>query len=139
MIIKQAPKKPLCYVAGPLSGVKNVEGGFSIKERKENVFNAVAITAQLVDMGFVTHVPHAYSWIRDEMAGTPSDISDWDYVLGNDEQVLLRCDCLYRLAGASAGADREVVFALANGIYIMNTLVVAAQYVSLWNEKHYIQ
>jgi len=134
---RQAPTAPAIYVAGPLSGIKNVEGGFPTDQRKKNAIKAVLIADNLCKLGFTPHVPHAYAWMRDEaLADHPSSDEAgahvWDTVLALDEQIILRMDVLYRIEGVSAGADREVAFAQKNGIPIIRSLEEAEKFVEAW-------
>lgn len=136
---RQTPTAPAVYVAGPLSGVKNVEGGFPIDQRRENTVRAVMLGDELCKLGFTPHIPHAYAWIRDETlqdypGSDEAGHEVWDFVLGLDEQMILRMDCLYRIEGVSAGADREVMFAEANGIPVLRSLEEASKFVEAWKE-----
>lgn len=137
MAERQKPTAPAVYVAGPLSGVKNVEGGFPVDQRKENCVRAVLLADQLCKLGFTPHVPHAYAWMRDDALQEHPGSDEaghkvWDYVLGLDEQIILRMDVLFRIEGVSAGADREVAFANANGIPVIRSLEEAERYLEQW-------
>jgi hypothetical protein len=134
-MILTTPKMPLVYVAGPLSGVKNVEGGFPIAERFGNVMKAVEVAMSLEKLGCATHVPHAYSWLHDILNAKMGEVGDWDTVLCIDEQIILRCDCIYRIPGESAGADREEKFADANGIDVICDWSHMEQWYNEWLKR----
>jgi len=136
---REAPTVPAIYVAGPLSGVKNVEGGFPVDQRKANAVKAVLLADKLCKLGFTPHVPHAYAWMRDDaLADHPGSDEEganvWDTVLALDEQIILRMDVLFRIEGMSAGADREVAFASKNGIPVIYSLEDAEKFVAAWKE-----
>ena len=85
------------YVAGPIS--------------KGDVFANIRLGidtgAELRKLGFAPFVPHydypAYMW--------RNDVWDYETVLANDFDWIMKCDAILRLPGESAGADREVAFA----------------------------
>lgn len=93
--------KPLCYLAGPYTNPDPVE----------NTHHAFKVGTEMVERGLVTpFIPHAsLLW---HMV-TPKPYQFW---LDYDIEVLAKCDALLRLPGVSAGADKEVAFALDNGI-----------------------
>lgn len=128
-----APRVPLCYVAGPYSGVKNVEGGFPRNQQLENANAAVLLAQELHELGFACHVPHAFAWMRDELIQDDTD-AVWDSELFLDEQVILRCDVMYRIPGVSAGADREEQWCNANGIPIIRDKTEAVQFLNMWKQ-----
>jgi hypothetical protein len=134
---RKAPTAPAVYVAGPLSGVKNVEGGFAIEQRRANAVKAVLVGDELCKLGFTPHIPHAYAWMRDEALDEHpgSDAAGqevWNTVLALDEEMILRMDVVYRIEGVSAGADREVAFANANGIPVIYSMDEAEKFVAAW-------
>lgn len=105
----QAPRpfheRPLVYVAGPYT-------------RPDPVLNTrVAIEAaeQLHATGLATCVvPHiTLLW----HLAAPHDV---DYWYGLDLATLRRCDALYRIPGASSGADDEVAFAKGHAIPVFD-------------------
>jgi hypothetical protein len=53
-----------------------------------------------------------------------------------DEQIILRCDALFRLPGVSAGTDREVAFASKNGIPVLTTFDQALEFKHLWERSN---
>jgi hypothetical protein len=87
------------YVAGPFSG-----------EQMQNIRVAMLQGAHLLEHGLVPFVPHL-SGFWDVVCPLPYD--KW---LEYDLAWLERCDALYRLQGASPGADREVARAEKLGI-----------------------
>lgn len=90
------------YVAGPYA--RDPEEG----TRRAVVFG-VALRAQ-GDQAFVPIIPHLFHYANAEVRRPEPFWLAWDIDL------LLRCDALVRLPGASAGADTEVAAAKALGI-----------------------
>jgi hypothetical protein len=99
-------KKPMVYVAGPISGgnvLFNIRCGIIMGE-------------YLRKGGYVPFVPHHSAMTEIVTGGVPW--SDW---LEYDEQIIMRCDALYRIEGVSKGADREVDFARSIGVPVFVT------------------
>jgi hypothetical protein len=93
--------RPLVYVAGPYTNPDPVV----------NTHTTVHVATELVDEGLVTpFVPHlTLLW----HLVAPKPLSFWyEY----DLAILARCDAVYRIEGASTGADKEVEFARENAI-----------------------
>lgn len=80
------------YIAGPYT-----KGDVAVNVRK-----AMEIAEQLVKMGHTPYIPHlTHFW----HLVFPHPVGFWyDY----DNQWLPLCDALYRIEGASSGADAEV-------------------------------
>jgi hypothetical protein len=97
---------PLVYIAGPYSNPDPVL----------NTRHAVQMSDFLIETCRVaTHVPHltmTYHLIA------PHSL-EWWYAY--DLAVLKRCDAVFRLAGASTGADREVEFARSIGLPVFTS------------------
>lgn len=75
-----------------------------------NVNRAVRYAAYLHEKGYVVMVP-GLSVLYDMIHPTEyEEYMRWDFAW------IERCDCLIRLSGESAGADREVKYALSLGI-----------------------
>jgi nucleoside 2-deoxyribosyltransferase len=93
--------RPLVYLAGP----------YTAPDPVANTNAVIMLASELVDEGLVTPlVPHlTLLW----HAVSPRPLDFW---YAYDVALLGRCDGLFRLEGASAGADREVQFASAHGI-----------------------
>lgn len=100
-------RKPLVYVAGPMSA-----DPFGCVRRALPVFDA------LRSAGCVPFLPQLS--IVAEIA-RDGDYEDW---LAYDFDMIDRCDALVRLPGASKGADREVAYAAEQGIPILMGLAV---------------
>lgn len=93
--------KPLVYLAGP----------YTQPDCVENTHDALKIGTWLVEDGLVTpFIPHV-SLLWHMVTPRP-----YDFWLDYDIEVLAKCDALLRLPGESAGADKEVAFALDCGI-----------------------
>jgi hypothetical protein len=85
----------MLYVAGPYTSPDPVE----------NTHATIHRANLLVDEGFAVIVPHlTMLW----HAVTPKPYEHW---LEVDQQHVLRCDGVYRIHGASSGADGEVELA----------------------------
>lgn len=85
--------KPLVYVAGP----------YTHPDPAINVHDTILAAQRLWDTGLmvpvVPHLTHLWHLIA------PQPYERW---LEYDNELLARCDALYRLPGESAGADKEV-------------------------------
>lgn len=88
------------YIAGPYS-----KGDVVL-----NVCEAVQVGDALLSLGHTPFIPHmTYTW---HMV-IPHDI---DYWYEYDMEWLKKCDAVYRIKGASVGADLEVQKALELGL-----------------------
>lgn len=82
------------YVAGPLTGNPN-----------KNVHNAMTVTDNLMQMGFIPFCPHllyfqnAVYW------------RSYEFWLDYDMEWLKVCDAVFRMPGDSPGSDKEVELA----------------------------
>lgn len=95
-------RKKVVYVAGP----------YTKPDPGANVNTAILYADALLDRGVVPLVPHlTHLW----HLVSPKPYEAW---LSIDFDYLLRCDALVRMPGESPGADREVLFALANKIKV---------------------
>lgn len=97
--------RPLVYVAGPYTSPDPVL----------NTNLTIQVAGRLIDQGAVTPViPHlTLLW----HAIQPRGIDFWyEY----DLAVLARCDAVFRIPGASTGADKETSFAESRGIPVFN-------------------
>ena len=94
-------ERPLVYIAAP----------YAHPDPVENTHRAIKAADKLHATGLVTcHVPHlSMLW----HLVSPHPVDHWyEY----DEAVLKRCDALYRMAGASMGAQAEQALARGWGI-----------------------
>lgn len=98
------------YVAGPISGFE--PGGSQF----DNVREAVELGERLRLLGFAVIVPHL-SALWHMIAPVPYEA--W---LAMDFAILERCDAVFRMPGASSGADREVAHAVAHGVPVFSSL-----------------
>lgn len=96
-------KKPLVYIAGPLTA-KTPAGELA------NALEAMRIGDKLDRLGFHAFVPHLTLF---HQLYFPRPYESW---LEMDFRILEGCDALLRLKGPSPGADREVERAKALGI-----------------------
>lgn len=94
---------PLVYLAGPYTNPDPVE----------NVNKTMHVANRLYDSKLcVPLIPHLSMFWH---LHTPRPLEDW---YAYDIELLARCDILYRLPGASTGADKEVEFAMQHGMPI---------------------
>jgi hypothetical protein len=94
-------ERPLVYVAAP----------YSTGDPVHNTHLAIRVGDELNDTGLVAaYVPHlSLLW----HIVSPKDVDHW---YEHDLAILSRCDALFRVEGASKGADQEQDFADANRI-----------------------
>lgn len=114
-------KKPLVYVAGPIS-----VGDYIV-----NVKNAVKAGIHIEKIGGVYFVPHMeafYHLLNDR---------SYEDSLAYDFQMILRCDALLRLPGVSKGSDREVVFAREHGIPVFTSFDELAMWIINYGKKEF--
>lgn len=93
--------RPLVYVAGPITG-----------DPFGCVRQAAAAFDELRAIGCVPFLPQLS--VIHEMV-SPQPYETW---LAYDRDVIDHCDALVRLPGQSLGADREVVYAMEQGIAV---------------------
>jgi hypothetical protein len=90
------------YIAGPI--------GLNDSGRLERVRAAIAAGDKIKRLGFAPFIPHlCHFW--DEVF--PDEYEAW---MQYDFVWLATCHALFRVAGESPGADREVAWANANGL-----------------------
>lgn len=96
------------YVAGPMTSNKHL-GPYA------PVGTAARVAKQLWQKGWLPFVPQLNS-VWEMITGELEEGRGQEAWLEYDFQWVARCDALCRLAGASAGADREVALAKELGI-----------------------
>ena len=94
----------LVYVAGPYS-----KGKWGSNQRR-----AIRAAQNVLKMGHVPFLPHT-------MTGLWSVLYDNAWIKF-DLKWLEQCDAILRLPGESEGADTEVEFAKARGIYVFGSI-----------------
>jgi hypothetical protein len=92
------------YVAGPLT-----KG-----DVLRNIHDALAVGSAVRDAGFAPFLPHLCAFWE---IAYPASYERW---MAIDFEMLRRMDCLLRIPGESAGADREVAFAQEHGIPVFH-------------------
>ncbi|HET6487641.1 MAG TPA: DUF4406 domain-containing protein [Spirochaetia bacterium] len=97
------------YVAGPYSAA-------TPEEIERNVWRAIDAGDEILKMGLWPMVPHEHHYWH---ARHKHDYKDWTEL---DLAWIRRCDGVYRMHGASPGADREVELARFLGIPIFTTM-----------------
>ena len=96
--------KPLVYLAGPYTNPDPVE----------NIHRAIKIADGLLDVctPLIPHLTGTWHMV------SPKPYEEW---LAIDLEYMDRCDAVYRFAGPSSGADREVELAHEWGIPVLFT------------------
>ena len=79
----------------------------------QNVHNAIKIADMVVERG---HIPYIPVWTHFWHLISPKP---WEFWMKLDEEFLKMCDCVFRTAGESVGADREVELAKKLGIPVI--------------------
>lgn len=105
------------YVAGPLTDF----GLATPVQRKQNMMKAIGVGEYLLNAGLIPFVPHINE--------TWDDLYEHDYETWMQWCLtfLERCDILYRMSGASTGADREVARAKELGIPVYTRVMELLQ------------
>lgn len=115
--------KPLAYVAGP----------YTHPDPVLNTRRAVDLGDRLDRLGFAVVIPHlSLLW---HLVSPQADPEVW---YRRDLDVLAHCDLLVRFPGESSGADREVVFAIENGLDVFLDEVddqELAEYVAIFHTE----
>lgn len=96
---------PLVYVAGPYTHPDPVENTHLAIKAADELLASGAVVPYVAHLSLLWHLV------------SPKPYGDW---LAYDLDVLVRCDALLRLPGASAGADGEVATARAHGIPVFS-------------------
>ena len=95
----------LVYVAGPIT----------IGMMEHNVRNAVFAGSMIMRLGHAAWVPHL------TVFQNMIDMHPYEAWIAMDKIIIRRCDALYRIPGASKGADVEVALAKELGIPVFYT------------------
>lgn len=113
--------RPLVYIAGPMT---NGGGNFyDPQAQHKNMVAACEVANTLWDHGYIPMVPHTTKVWHE---ATPHE---YDWWLRYDAHKIARCcDALYRIGGASQGADLEVELAQRLQIPVFVTLGELDQY-----------
>jgi hypothetical protein len=101
-----AAERLVVYVAGPVS--PSAEGTTA-----QHYERAKAVAQTVIDAGHAPILPHFFVHLHD---CRPRDYEEW---MAIDGALLLKCDVLLRMQGASKGADREVTAAIKAGIRVV--------------------
>jgi len=99
-------RKVLVYLASP----------YTIGDKLQNTLTQFIMADVLVELGFMPYPP---LWTHFWDQFNPKSYEFW---MAYDREIILRCDCLLRLPGISAGSDDEVGFALANYLPVFFTV-----------------
>lgn len=111
-------RKPLVYIAGP----------YTHPDPVENTHKAIVAGEYIETYDCAVFIPHlSLLW----HIVKPSPLEKW---YERDLHVLERCDAVFRMAGESSGATKEVAHAFALGIpvYYHQTLDNFARWRNLW-------
>lgn len=95
--MKPMHERPLVYVAGPYTRPDPVENTRLALDAGEELTDSGLVTAFVPHLTLLWHLVHPHA--------------DVEYWYEFDLTILRRADVLYRMPGASTGADREVAFA----------------------------
>ncbi len=98
---------PAVYIAGPLGTGEDVAA---------NVRRALEMWHELDGHGFTAYCPHLSHFLA---LHQPRSLYVW---MRHDFAWLRRCDCLLRLKGKSAGADKEVAYAESIGVPVFESV-----------------
>lgn len=111
-------RPPLIYVSGPLT-----TGQLTV-----NVHEAIKVGKALIDRGYAVVVPH------EKFLTEVLQPESYNYWMEYDFKIILCCDGVYRMPGASRGGDAEVAFAMECGIpvYFSFDTLFAEQRVPGW-------
>lgn len=99
------------YIAGPISNGEDSKMGYQAVV--DNIRNAILLGGRIADMGHSPLVPHlTHFWNLID----PRAYTDW---LRIDDAWVKVSDVVFRMPGASVGADREVALAVSLGIPVV--------------------
>ena len=90
-------RTPLVYLAGPITN----GGTATVEEIKHNAYVAFKVAQRLLDAGISSVMPQLSGLLDNHQELTWQQWMDLDYPM------LRRCDAVYRIPGASKGADDE--------------------------------
>jgi hypothetical protein len=93
---------PRIYLAGPITANKKEH-----RTIKSNVKDAMDLWHILAELGFYPYCPHLSYYLNTKCFS----LQTYEDGLRHDFVWIKVCDAVYRMPGASKGADREVVFA----------------------------
>jgi hypothetical protein len=96
------------YIAGPI--------GPNDAGRMQRIHDAIYIANALWRYGCAPFVPHLAHWWDERH---PAQYEEW---MAYDAVWLRQCEAVYRMAGESPGADREVAWAVANGLPVFGSM-----------------
>jgi hypothetical protein len=94
------------YVSGPFSSAP-----------MGNVLMAEKLATSLMDRGYAVFCPHTSYFWHDQIS--PRGYEFW---MAQCLAWVAKCDILYRMDGASSGADRECALAVELGVPIVRSL-----------------
>lgn len=114
-------KKPLIYVAHPLT----------TPEPMQNTHDAMNHWELVMAAGAVAICPH---WSLFHNVMHPHD---WEFWLSYDEELIARCDAVFRPEPEkpSRGADREQAFALQHNIPLITDYHSLRTFIQNWNAE----
>lgn len=120
---RTARRRIRVYVAGPIS-----KG-----DRRENVQRGVDAGMALLAAGYAPMIPHLSDFIApDDTVGTER----YEWWMEHDLAWIEAADALVRLAGESAGAEREVAHARSLGIPVYESVGALIAAASKWGRRH---
>lgn len=93
-----------------------ISSPYTLGDVAQNVRRQFEISEQLVELGFLPFAPlytHFWHMIYPH---------EYEYWMRLDLEWVKQCDCVLRLPGESAGADREVAYAEKVGIPVVYSI-----------------
>lgn len=122
-IPKRPNSRPKVYVAGPISKGNQFQ----------NCAKAIRLGSEIHFAGASPYIPHL-SALWDFVDGDLASIGYEDWMVIAFDWIT-SCDILFRMEGESPGADREVAYAIAHGIPVINDKQELLSTIQSWGAK----
>ena len=108
--------RPTVYIAGPMTN--GTGGSFNM----EKIHEAIEVFFRLIELGYAPHCPHLTVFCE-FMQPHRIKYEQW---ISLDMTYVEQSDAVFRVPGDSKGADREVVFATAQGVPVVGSFEALA-------------
>jgi hypothetical protein len=90
---------------------------------ERNLLRGIAVSLRLLEEGYCVYSPFALSFFSYRKIGLAEPgTARYEGLMQNDIAWVRVCDCVLRLPGFSAGAEREVLAAMQAGIPVFTSL-----------------
>jgi len=99
------------YVAGPYTG-----------DEERNVERAAFVGGMLALRGHTPFVPHLFHYVDEAIHACGYNKIPYEEWMRQDLEWLRQCEAVFRMAGRSPGADREVALAEELGLPVYHCL-----------------